>query len=294
MNGYPYHPPDGYYYHPPPPGQYQLPQEHTICRPVSVPPQQQPEASPASSHPSGPTTYSSTPPVAGKVVEPALSGAHPPAPVSASMGQESISTSRKPFSAADLVQLARVANDMNVYSSKRGEVTVTWNKMADKLRELGLQHSTAVFRNKLESLLQWHDDEAKCPMAIRECLKGSAGITISALINQLASDKKKYKDKTDKEKLNWIEREVRPFATPLFGQFKPATGPPPHPPVVTARMSKHKGTLRDANAAATTTAVQSSNTTARQVDDSTSKHSTVKPVTTNATTVVPADENTDP
>jgi len=61
------------------------------------------------------------------------------------------------FTATDLVQLACVCVDNNVFAAPYGEVTKTWEKVSKDLDVLRIQHSVGVIQKKVDTLLKWQE-----------------------------------------------------------------------------------------------------------------------------------------
>ncbi|KAG6897885.1 hypothetical protein C0993_007253 [Termitomyces sp. T159_Od127] len=120
---------------------------------------------------------------------------------------QSMSTDQQTFSVNDLIELARVCVDVDVFAAPRGKIMATWSDVATRLRHLGICHSDSVIRKKLESLLKWHDDPASVPESTFKILEGNAGIPVAAL-DKLAARKRECEDKTDTERVRLHDKAV--------------------------------------------------------------------------------------
>lgn len=62
-----------------------------------------------------------------------------------------------PFSAQELFQVAQVALDVRIFEAKYGERANTEKAMGDRIREQGIMGSNALFKNRMNELLVWHE-----------------------------------------------------------------------------------------------------------------------------------------
>jgi len=81
---------------------------------------------------------------------------HKPAPAN-QLSAWSAEAGVKIFTATDLVQLAHVCVDNNVFTAPYGEVTKTWEKVSKDLDVLGIQHSVGVIWKKVDTLFKWQE-----------------------------------------------------------------------------------------------------------------------------------------
>ncbi|KLO08613.1 hypothetical protein SCHPADRAFT_944299 [Schizopora paradoxa] len=113
------------------------------------------------------------------------------------------------FTVATCMELVRLVYDLDIFMVKHGERGKVWKKLAADLSKTGARHSVQTLQNKLNDLMDYHEDaDLGKPNILKMMSNNKTQSFFAAPLDKLCARRAEFQDKSDKEKEKLRQKEI--------------------------------------------------------------------------------------